>query len=267
MLEADAGEALERCRHFAADVAVLDSAPLVGELKGDPDAYETAVVLVESPLDIEAAVAGLRQGVQDYLVERASDGEVVARVEAAGRTKELQHELVEQGRRLEALLHEDALTGLANRRSILTQLRGLISGARRHERPLAIAIIDIDHFKSVNDQYGHLAGDEVLIAVVGALRGHLRAEDQLGRLGGEEFLVLLPDTGSEAALTATEKLRAEVERTEMFVPVTVSAGVAALEPDERPEQLMARADAALYAAKEAGRNRVQLADATLLRRT
>ena len=141
----------------------------------------------------------MRRGVQDYLVEPVADGEVLTRVEAAARTKELQQELVAQGARLEALLREDALTGLSNRRAILTQLAGMVSAARRHGHPLSIAILDLDHFKRINDTHGHKTGDEVLVAAAHAMGTHLRAEDQLGRLGGEEFLVLLPDTDADAA--------------------------------------------------------------------
>ena len=141
----------------------------------------------------------MRRGVQDYLVEPVADGEVLTRVEAAARTKDLQQELVAQGARLEALLREDALTGLSNRRAILTQLGGMVSAARRHGHPLSIAVLDLDHFKRINDSHGHKTGDAVLVAAAHAMGTHLRAEDQLGRLGGEEFLVLLPDTDAGAA--------------------------------------------------------------------
>ena len=137
-----------------------DEQELLAALKGDPEAYRSAVVLLERPdLDLDTAVAALRRGVQDFLVEPIGDAELVARVEAAGRTKVLQEELVVQSERLEAMLFEDPLTGLSNRRFILTQLAGAVSAARRHERPLTIAIVDIDHFKAVNDEHGHAAGD------------------------------------------------------------------------------------------------------------
>jgi two-component system, cell cycle response regulator len=163
------------------DVALCDAQALLAELKGDPDAYRAAVVLVErAGLDLEAAVGALRRGVQDFLVEPVEDAELVARVEAAGRTKVLQEELVVQSRRLEALIFEDPLTGLSNRRFILTQLGAQVSAARRHGRPFSVAMLDIDHFKAVNDEHGHAAGDHVLGEVTHALREHLRAEDQLG---------------------------------------------------------------------------------------
>ena len=199
----DCEEALALCRTAHPEVAVLHARlcdGLVGRIKADPEAYGTAVVLIEpAGLEAEAAVVAMGQGVQDFLVEPVADGEVLTRVDAAARTKDLQQELVAQGMRLESLLREDALTGLLNRRAILTQLAGMVSGARRHGHPLSVAMVDLDGFKAINDAHGHAIGDAVLVAAVRAMRAHLRAEDQLGRLGGEEFLVILPDTPGDAA--------------------------------------------------------------------
>src|SRR3954453_19412192 len=260
--------ALEQIRAWSPDVALVHvdcCGDLVYDIKSDPVAYATAIVMIERPgLDPVRAVEGMRSGVQDYLIEPVADGEVLSRVEAAARTKALQQELVAQGARLEALLREDALTGLSNRRAVLTQLGGMVSGARRHGRALSVAICDLDHFKRINDTHGHKAGDEVLVAAAHAIATHLRAEDQLGRLGGEEFLVLLPDTDADAAGHFAERMRAEVKRAPTPVPVTVSIGIATWD-GEAPEELLARADEALYAAKEAGRDRV--AAATLHDRT
>jgi two-component system, cell cycle response regulator len=259
---ADPGEALERCRAWAPDVALVHaecSDDLVCDIKSDPTAFSTAIVVIERPgLDPARAVEGMRSGVQDYLVEPVADGEVLTRVEAAARTKALQQELVAQGARLEALLREDALTGLSNRRAILTQMGGMVSAARRHGHPLSIAICDLDHFKRINDAHGHKTGDAVLVAAAHAMGTHLRAEDQLGRLGGEEFLALLPDTEIGAAHHVASKLRAEVARAGGPVGVTVSIGVATWD-GEAPEELLHRADEALYAAKHAGRDRVMAA--------
>jgi two-component system cell cycle response regulator len=277
---ADADEALEGCRDGATDVAVVDvdlcrgdeGGELLRSIKGHAAAFSTAVVLLERPdLDLGAAVEALHRGVQDFLVEPVSDGELIARVASAGRTKVLQQELIEQTRRLETLIFEDSLTGLANRRYILTQLGAQVSAARRHGRPVSVAIVDIDHFKPVNDEHGHHAGDLVLAAVAGALSDHLRAEDQLGRLGGEEFLAVLPDTDAEAAERVTDKLRCEVARTMVEhegheLSVTVSIGMATWD-GEPPEELLRRADDALYAAKAAGRDRALSAPATVPRRT
>jgi two-component system, cell cycle response regulator len=258
-------DALDRCLEWAPDVAVIDEDAgngLLERIKGDPTAFRTAVLLVE-PQDppVARATAALERGVQDILVEPVRDAELLTRVQAAGRTKGLQEEIVAQAKRLEALLFEDPLTGLANRRFILTGLSGMVSGARRHDRPLTIAIIDIDHFKSVNDTRGHAEGDRVLAAVAHALRDHLRAEDQLGRLGGEEFLALLPETDARAAHKAAEKMRTSVAE----VGVTVSIGWAAW-GGESADELLGRADDALYTAKRRGRDCVVGAPATLPRR-
>src|SRR5918998_4850954 len=205
------GDALDRCREWRPDVVVADDAAgdgLLERIKRDAEAFRTAVLLVEpAELPVEKAVEALHQGAQDILIEPVRDAELLTRVQAAGRTKGLQEEIVAQAERLEALLFEDPLTGLANRRFILTQLGGMVSGARRHPRPLTAAIVDIDHFKAINDRFGHQAGDRVLATVTAALRRRLRAEDQLGRLGGEEFLALLPDTDDAAAEVAADKLR------------------------------------------------------------
>jgi two-component system cell cycle response regulator len=278
---ASATDALAACREFPTDVAVVDvdvcrepdGGELLRAIKGDADAFGIAVVLVErTDLDLDAAVGALRRGVQDFLVEPVGDGELVSRVAAAGRTRVLQQELLEQSRRLETLIFEDALTGLANRRYILAHLGAQVSGARRHGRPVSVAIADIDQFKPVNDRHGHAAGDRVLVAVATALATHIRAEDHLGRLGGEEFLVVLPDTDAAAAERVTDKLRCEVaaasvEHEGEDLGVTVSIGTATWEPGEPPEVLLRRADDALYAAKAAGRDRVHSAPASVTRRT
>jgi two-component system cell cycle response regulator len=276
-----ADEALAACMAGRTDVAVVDvglcrgddGSRLLAAIKRDADAFSTAVVLLErEDLDLGAAVSALHRGVQDFLVEPVSDGELIARVAAAGRTKVLQEELFAQTRRLEALIFEDALTGLANRRYILTQLASAVSAARRHGRPVSVAIVDVDHFKPVNDAYGHAVGDRVLVAVAAALSDHLRAEDQLGRLGGEEFLVVLGDTDTAAAERVTDKLRCEVaaasvEHEGEEISVTVSIGRATWD-GESPEALLRRADDALYAAKAAGRDRAHSAPpATVPRRT
>ena len=260
-----AGDAFECCREWRPDVAVIDAEAgegLLDRIKRDADAFRTAVVLVETgDPPMERAAEAIARGAQDILVEPVRDAELLMRVQAAGRTKGLQEEIVAQAARLEALLFEDPLTGLANRRFILTQLAGMLSGARRHHRPLTVAVIDVDHFKTVNDTRGHAEGDRVLAAVAHAMRDHIRAEDQLGRLGGEEFLALLPDADADAGAVAAEKLRASVEE----VGVTVSIGWAAWE-GESADELLIRADDALYIAKSRGRDCVVGAPATLPRR-
>jgi diguanylate cyclase (GGDEF)-like protein len=260
-----AGDALDCCLTWKPDVAVIDEEAgdgVLERIKADAEVFRTAVLLIEpDEPPVERALEAVQRGVQDILVEPIADAELLTRVHAAGRTKGLQEEIVAQAERLEALLFEDPLTGLANRRFILTQLNGMVSGARRHGRALTAAVIDVDHFKAINDTHGHAEGDRVLAAVAQELRTHLRAEDQLGRLGGEEFLALLPDVDADAAGAATEKLRASVAP----LAVTVSIGWAAWQ-GEAPDEILRRADDALYDAKAAGRDCVVGAPATLARR-
>lgn len=166
-------------------------------------------------------------------------------------------------RLLEALAREDALTGLANRRHFLAQLTHELLRARRFRYPLSLALLDIDHFKQVNDRHGHPAGDRAIAAVGRACGEGLRRTDLAGRLGGEEFGLLLPGTALADATQVADKLRAALASAPIALEggatlrITVSLGVAeARTPDESPEQLIQRADAALYEAKRGGRNRV-----------
>jgi two-component system cell cycle response regulator len=273
-----AGQAVATCRAEAPDVVVLDGEladrdrlDVVAAIKGDPDVFRTAIVLiVPAAITPERVRSELRRGVQDILLAPVRECELVARVESAGRTKILQEELATQTKRIERHIYEDPLTRLHNRRFLFTQLEALVSGARRHGRPLSVAIVDLDGFKAVNDLQGHATGDALLVAVARALRAAVRAEDVVGRLGGEEFLVLLPDSDHEAAERAAERLRAAVAAAAGPVAVTGSVGWSTLEEDEETDELVRRADEALYEAKAAGRDRVRGAprgSATLRRRT
>jgi diguanylate cyclase (GGDEF)-like protein len=165
---------------------------------------------------------------------------------------------------LEKAAHMDYLTGICNRRAIEDLARRAIAAARRHGMPMAMMIVDIDHFKRINDQYGHECGDLALVESVRRLRVGLRAEDLVGRLGGEEFVAVMPNTDGTAALAAAERVRAAFASEPMRidgheVPVTVTAGVAVLRAeDQQFSHLLRRADRAMYAGKNAGRNQVML---------
>jgi diguanylate cyclase (GGDEF)-like protein len=159
----------------------------------------------------------------------------------------------------------DALTGLANRRHLVAAIDTVVRRARRSGRALSLAILDIDHFKRINDTHGHPGGDAVLREIAAVLRETTRAGDLLGRIGGEEFAVLMPETDTAQAERACERLRAAVAgRTvslggSVATRVTVSTGVALLSASEAGDQFMCRADKALYEAKAGGRNQVRLA--------
>ncbi len=156
----------------------------------------------------------------------------------------------------------DQLTGLYNRRHVEDVLRKELDRAQRHARPLAVAMLDADHFKNINDTYGHQTGDEVLRAISDRCRRTLRSNDVLGRYGGEEFLIVFPETNLEEAGAVAERLRVAVAESPIQVgdnalAVTVSIGVASFAAGQDLEKLFERADSALYAAKQDGRNLVR----------
>jgi diguanylate cyclase (GGDEF)-like protein len=153
----------------------------------------------------------------------------------------------------------DPLTGLPNRREFNERLEERMGAWNRRREVFSLLLIDVDHFKKLNDQHGHLAGDQMLAAIGGALRGAIRREDAVARYGGEEFAILLPNTTVEQAAQVAQKVREAAARTvvnhnEHKLTVTVSGGIAAIQPNESVEMLIQRADSALYAAKAAGRN-------------
>jgi diguanylate cyclase (GGDEF)-like protein len=160
------------------------------------------------------------------------------------------------------LARVDRLTGLPNRRHVEEQLTRLIHGSHRHAQPLGLLMIDVDHFKAVNDSHGHAAGDEVLRVLAAQMASSLRGEDILGRWGGEEFLALLPNTAPEAAMAVAERLRCAVSGASIkladgrSIAVTVSIGCASTTTGAPADELLAIADQALYRAKKLGRNRV-----------
>jgi len=170
-------------------------------------------------------------------------------------------ELKQANTRIEQLAELDELTGSLNRRSIMRTLNGEISRAHRSKAPCSIALIDLDWFKRINDTYGHPTGDEVLRTFAISVYANIRDFDRFGRFGGEEFLLVLPDTADATAVRILDRLRAIIADLDWsaFSPgmrVTVSAGVASLRPDETADTFLARADRALYAAKARGRNRI-----------
>jgi diguanylate cyclase (GGDEF)-like protein len=162
----------------------------------------------------------------------------------------------------------DALTGLLNRRRMMSQIEHEVERSRRYKLPLSLCMIDIDHFKRVNDSHGHLAGDRALVAVAGLLSGSLRDSDQIARFGGEEFVLLLPETDAALAQGLVDRLRLAVADLQLHADegiaftLTISGGIAELDIadhcDDAARMLM-RADQALYGAKSGGRNCVKVA--------
>jgi len=233
-------------------------------IKGDASLPFIPIILVTALGETQDKVAGLDAGADDYLTKPINFPELEARVRSMLRIKRLQDELEEKNRELERLSISDGLTGLFNHRHIHGLLHEEFERADRTGDKLTVAMFDLDRFKSVNDTYGHQAGDRVLEQLADILRDSAREIDRLGRYGGEEFMALLPETDAEDGLVFVERVRREVARTpfqigrEEPLHMTISAGIATYphESIHDPETLVRFADEALYAAKAAGRNRV-----------
>lgn len=183
--------------------------------------------------------------------------------ESEQRLRELNDRLQEGMEIQHRLARTDALTGLPNRRYLEEALAAEVARAHRHGGPLAVAIFDVDHFKTVNDVNGHAAGDETLRVIASMAREIARSSDLVGRFGGDEFVFLLPQTDADGATELVWRLVREVRAKWTSPRVTLSAGVAALSPGESAEALLARADVALYEAKKAGRDTVRVAPSPL----
>ncbi|MEA2126682.1 MAG: two-component system, cell cycle response regulator [Solirubrobacteraceae bacterium] len=261
----DGTEALAHCRALEADVLMIDegidggAVAFLDRVNRSPELLETGVVVVGERLDVDEVVSALRRGAADVLRTPVDPADAIARATSAARTKALVKQLTSENQRMEGLVMFDELTSMRNRRAILLELDTLIATARRHERPLAVLMIDVDRFKAINDTRGHRAGDEVLREVTRRITGRLRDADVGGRLGGDELLILLPETEAVGAAVLADSIRGAISERPIRTPdgpidVTVSIGAAAWE-GEPSELLLERADQALYAAKAAGRDR------------
>jgi two-component system cell cycle response regulator len=222
------------------------------------------ILMLTGEATAEAKIEGFESGVDDYVTKPFEIDELLARIRAGMRIVELQKELLASSRRYEALALTDSLTSLRNRRAFDQEFASRFEQARRYARPLSLAIIDLDYFKSINDQFGHATGDGVLRRIAQILDQRTRRSDFLARIGGEEFGVLLPETSLLEALNFAEKIRATIAaatiRTEAFThQVTVSIGLANVPHSAvtTPHALFNAADQALYRAKARGRNRIE----------
>src|SRR5438309_409440 len=211
----------------------MDGAMLAQELKSNPEFKTRFIMMLTGEADQEDKVEGLDLGADDYITKPFQPAELLARIRAAKRIVDLQKELMETNKRLELLSITDGLTKLYNHRHFQDELARAFEESQRYQRPLSLAIIDIDFFKKVNDSYGHAVGDEVLKAVAKIFQESIRATDLAARYGGEEFAVMMPETELHDALTFAEKIRSLIETTP-FRPsagplhATVSIGVASV---------------------------------------
>jgi two-component system cell cycle response regulator len=264
-------EARAALRTIAWDLAILDrrlpdmdGVVLCQELKANPEFKSRYVIMLTGEDEQEDKVEGLDLGADDYITKPFQYPELLARIRAAKRIVDLQKELRETNKRLELLSITDGLTKLYNHRHFQDELARAFEESARYERPLSLAIIDLDFFKKVNDTYGHAIGDEVLKAVALMFQESIRSTDLAARYGGEEFAVMMPETDVDDAIKFAEKIRSLVEGTPIgtqaaSIAVTVSVGVSTV-PHSRihsAKELIVSADKALYRAKKGGRNQVQ----------
>ena len=282
-------EALAAAEGGGVDVILLSAAlpdgdglDVLARLRAMPSVEGVSIALMATQRDAESLRRGLAQGADDYLRKPIDRVELTARVQALLRLRRHLAELRRKSERLEELnaalerlATRDALTGVANRGSLEARLAEEGDRWWRYRQPLSVVLLDVDHFKRVNDTHGHGAGDAVLRGVAETLMGAVRKVDFVARYGGEEFVVVAPSTDAAGARILAERVRAAVaaspveaaglDGAPVTVAVTVSLGVVTLPgaPEAaalRPADLLAHADKALYRAKQGGRNRAEVAE-------
>ena len=295
----DGREAIRKVRSESPDLVLLDmilpdmdGLEVLRIVKARGDEEFIPVILLSVKSDLESRVAGLRIGADDFLAKPFADAEVLARAAAMLRIKALQDQLREAKGKLQLASITDGLTGLYNHRHFQDELRKELSRAQRHSDPVSLIMIDLDHFKLVNDQFGHPFGDQVLKEAAALIRSTLRDHDICARYGGEEFAVILPKTHVPGALSVAERIWREMaikvyradpqalsapdelpglniarNGREVTVTVTSSIGVAFYPSKDvlNAEHLVKHADDALYRAKREGRNTICLFQGQLYR--
>lgn len=260
------------------DVIVLDlamesadSLRLVSQLRSFEDSRFTPVLGLVRQGDLRRLVRALDMGVNDYISRPVDGNELIARMRTQFRRMQSLEAMRSAYQKSLEMAVTDPLTGLHNRRYLMTQLEGLMAEARQEDSALSVLVIDIDHFKAINDEYGHDAGDDALREFGRALSSTVRGVDLACRYGGEEFVVAMPRTRAEAAMEAAERLRGNLAGVRVKTPdgaepiqFTVSIGIATAEEgaEQKPADLITKADQALLAAKRNGRNRVEVAGPT-----
>ena len=264
-------EAIVRARGGDYDLIVVslglrsfDGLRLCSQLRSLPEARNVPILVLVSDGDRRKLTQALEMGVNDYLTRPVDRNELIARVRTQLRKKRYQDRLRHNVQLSLEMAITDQLTGLHNRRYMSRHLDNLIANAHKSGKPIVFLIFDIDHFKAVNDTYGHDTGDEVLREFAGRIAANVRGIDLACRYGGEEFVVVMPDTDVKFACDVAERLRKSVETTPFAISraphklnVTISIGVAGSKGDgDSAAALLHRADQALYRAKKSGRNRV-----------
>ncbi|WEX11711.1 PleD family two-component system response regulator [Chelativorans sp. AA-79] len=259
-----AAEKPYECIIVSSTFAHYDPLRLCSQLRAMDRTRLVPIVLLAGEGDEATVIRGLELAVNDYVLRPVERQELIARLRTQIRRKRYNDSLRSSVAQTVEMAVTDPLTGLHNRRYLDSHLQSLFDRAVARRRPLSVMIIDLDRFKSINDTYGHDGGDVVLREAAARLRRNLRGIDLVCRFGGEEFVVVMPETELEVAERVGERIRLQIAgdsfavgKADETVTVTVSIGIAALhQPQDTIEALMKRADMALYEAKTAGRNRV-----------
>src|SRR5580698_1734585 len=240
---------------------------LCQRIRRDHQQFYAYLILLTANTDKEEVIEGLAAGADDYLTKPFHSGELQARVRVGRRIVELHREVQDKNRQLEEMALTDSLTGLPNRRALDFWASRQLSAALRHDFPVWAVMADLDHFKSINDTHGHDAGDIVLKSFAEILKTNTRSSNICGRLGGEEFLVIITHVEKENAAIAIERVRKQFAAQKFTVGqstfgATASFGIAGIRTAAPPDlsDLVTRADAALYSAKRQGRNRIEFED-------
>jgi diguanylate cyclase (GGDEF)-like protein len=243
----------------------IDGLEICRRLRLTESSNPAYVILLTGQGEKEDIVGGLEAGANDYVTKPYHNAELQARIRVGQRMLELQTHLVEARDALAFQATHDALTGVLNRRAIMDRAKAELVRQQRDERVLSVGMCDIDHFKRINDGYGHAAGDAVLRQLADILKRTSRSEDMVFRYGGEEFAAVLTNANLKIALQIGERIRALIEKTtfqweDQHIPLTLSVGAAISSGTEADSiELIRAADLALYQAKECGRNRVMAA--------
>lgn len=242
----------------------MNGLELIRNIREESDGEYAYIILLTAKDGKKEIVEGISCGADDYIVKPFNSDELAVRIRAGQRIAQLKRDLLNTHRKLELLATTDPLTGLLNRRAMMEQLEGELSRARRDQTAFCVTMLDIDHFKGVNDTYGHASGDLVLKEVSRRLSDSIRKYDIVGRIGGEEFLVVLPKAPPDVAAKLAERFRDALESNPMVLEdgtelkVTGSFGISCCGPDtfNNVDDMVNFADHALYQAKETGRNKV-----------
>jgi diguanylate cyclase (GGDEF)-like protein len=244
----------------------MDGPSICREIRRMGAEVYTYVILLTGKNRKEDIIEGLEAGADDYLTKPFDPSELKVRIRAGARIVQLQQDLISALRTSQFKASHDVLTHLFNRAAILEFLEKELSRSAREQTNVGVIMADIDHFKRINDRYGHLAGDAVLRETAQRILASMRPYDAAGRYGGEEFLIVLPGCDAEKSRQIAERLREDFEHNHLrtregIFSITLSFGVASAQASDGvdPVSVIRTADAALYRAKEGGRNRVELA--------